>query len=343
MKKIFDKEKLYFFIRFPRFALVISICIVLLGLISLLNLKQESYPDVTPPQVRVSANYQGANAEVIESTIATVLENKLNGVENMTYMTSTSYDGSYTLTLYFKVGTDKNINLMNVQNLIQRVQSQLPEEVQRTGVTAISRSSGAGAVILTLYPESGNWSQLDLTNYGSIYIKDELKRVEGVADVMVFGGGNYSMRIWLDPQKMAGLHISTSDVKNAITSQNTQVATGALGQLPTDEKNALQITLKTPGRLDEVEQFENIILRSNMDGSNVKIKVIARVELGAESYSNLGLVNGKPSAVVVISQLPDANIINLSKAVKAKVNELNARLDNGIKILYVKDDADFIH
>ncbi len=343
MKKIFDKDKLFFFIRKPRFALVISVCIVLLGLISLLSLKQESYPDVTPPQVRVSASYQGASAEVIESTIATILENKLNGVENLSYMTSTSYDGSYTLTLYFKVGTDKNINLMNVQNLIQRVQSQLPEEVQRTGVTAISRSSGAGAVILTLYPESGNWSQLDLTNYGSIYIKDELKRVEGVADVMVFGGGNYSMRIWLDPQKMAGLNISTSDVKTAISNQNTQVATGALGQLPTDEKSALQITLKTPSRLDEVREFENIILRSNSDGSNVRIKDIARVELGAESYSNLGLVNGKPSAVVVISQLPDANILNLSKAVKAKVNELNSRLNNGIKILYVKDDADFIH
>ncbi len=343
MKKIFDKEKLYLFIRKPRFALVISICIVLLGLISMMSLKQESYPEVTPPQVRVSANYQGASAEVIESTVATVLENKLNGVENMTYMTSTSYDGSYTLTLYFKVGTDKNVNLMNVQNLIQRVQSQLPEDVQRTGVTAISRSSGSGAIILTLYPESGNWNQLDLTNYGSIYIKDELKRVEGVADVMVFGGGNYSMRIWLDPQKMAGLNISTSEVKTAVTNQNTQVATGALGALPTDEKRALQITLKTPGRLDDVEEFENIIIRSNSDGSNVKLKDIARVELGAESYSNLGLVNGKPSAVVVISQLPDANIINLSKAVKEKVNELNARLNNGIKILYVKDDADFIH
>ncbi len=343
MKKIFDKEKLFFFIRKPRFALVISICIVILGLISILSLKQESYPDVTPPQVRVSATYQGASAEVIESSVATVLENKLNGVENMTYMTSTSTDGSYSLTIYFKVGTDKNINLMNVQNLIQRVQSQLPEEVQRTGVTAISRSSGSGAIILTLYPESGNWSQLDLTNYGSIYIKDELKRVEGVADVSVFGGGNYSMRIWLDPQKMAGLNVSTSEIKNAITSQNTQVATGALGQLPTNDPQALQITLKTPGRLDDVKQFENIIIRSNMDGSNVKIKDVARVELGAESYSNLGLVNGKPSAVVVISQLPDANIINLSKAVKAKVNEINARMTNGIKILYVKDDADFIH
>ncbi len=343
MKKILNKEELYIFIKKPRFALVISICIVLLGFISLLGLKQESYPEVTPPQVRVSATYQGASAEVIESTVATVLENKLNGVENMTYMTSTSYDGSYSLTIYFKVGTDKNINLMNVQNLIQRVQSQLPEDVQRTGVTAISRSSGSGAIILTLYPESGDWNQLDLTNYGSIYIKDELKRVEGVADVMVFGGGNYSMRIWLDPQKMAGLNISTSEVKTAVTNQNTQVATGALGALPTDEKRALQITLKTPGRLDDVKEFENIIIRSNTDGSNVKLKDIARVELGAESYSNLGLVNGKPSAVVVISQLPDANIINLSKAVKAKVNEINGRLTNGIKILYVKDDADFIH
>ena len=252
MKKIFDKEKLFFFIRKPRFALVISVCIVIMGFISMISLKQESYPDVTPPQVRVSANYQGASAEVIESSVATVLENKLNGVEDMTYMTSTSYDGSYSLTLYFKVGSDKNINLMNVQNRIQQVQSQLPEDVQRTGVTAISRTSGSGAIILTLYPESGNWTQLDLTNYGSIYIKDELKRIDGVADVEVFGGGNYSMRIWLDPQKMAGLNISTSEVKTAIANQNTQVTAGALGQLPTDEPNALQLTLKTQGRLDEL-------------------------------------------------------------------------------------------
>lgn len=343
MKKIFDKEKLFFFIRKPRFALVISVCIVIMGIISMISLKQESYPDVTPPQVNVSASYQGASAEVVESSIATVLENKLNGVENLSYMTSTSYDGSYSLTLYFKVGSDKNINLMNVQNRIQQVQSQLPEEVQRTGVTAVSKSSGSGAVILTLYPESGNWSQLDLTNYGSIYIKDELKRVDGVADVNVYGAGDYSMRIWLDPQKMAGLNISTSEVKAAITSQNTQVTAGALGQLPTDEKNALQITLKTQGRLDDVKQFENIIIRSNSDGSNVRIKDIARVELGASSYSNLGLVNGKPSAIVMISQLPDANVINLSKAVKAKIDELNSKMSNGIKIIYVKDDADYIH
>ncbi len=343
MKKIFDKDKLYFFIQKPRFALVISICIVIMGLISMATLKQESYPDVTPPQISVSATYTGASAEVVESSVATVLENKLNGVENLTYMTSTSYDGTYRLTMYFKVGSDKNINLMNVNNRIQQVQSQLPEDVQRTGITAVSKSSGSGALILTLYPERGNWSQLDLTNYGSIYIKDELKRVDGVADVNVYGAGDYSMRIWLDPQKMAGLNVSSSEVRSAIASQNTQVTAGALGALPTDDEQALQLTLKTKGRLADVKEFENIIIRSNMDGSNVRIKDIGRVELGAQSYSNLGLVNGKPSAVIVISQLPDANIINLSKAVHAKVDELNARMTNGIKIITIKDDAEYIH
>lgn len=342
MKKIFDKSKLYFFIQKPRFALVISICIVIVGLISMFSLKQESYPDVTPPQVQVSANYQGASAEVIESSIATVLENKLNGVENLSYMSSTSYDGSYSLTMYFKVGSDNNINLMNVQNRIQQVQSQLPEDVQRTGVTAISRSSGSGALILTLYPESGSWSQLDLTNYGSIYIKDELKRVDGVADINVYGAGDYSMRIWLDPQKMAGLNVSISEIKSAISNQNTQVTAGSLGALPTDDPQALQLTLKTNGRLSDVKEFENIIIRSNMDGSNIRLKDVARVELGAQSYSNLGLVNGKPSAIIMVSQLPDANIINMSKAVHAKVDELNSRLTNGIKILTIKDDADYI-
>ena len=342
MKKILDKSKLYFFIQKPRFALVISICIVILGLISLLGLKQESYPDVTPPQIQVSANYMGASAEVIESSVATVLEQKLNGVENLTYMTSTCYDGSYSLKMYFKVGTDKNVNLMNVQNRIQQVQSQLPQDVQRTGVTAITRTSGSGALILTIYPERGNWSQLDLTNYGSIYIKDELKRVEGVADVDVYGAGDYSMRIWLDPQKMAGLNISTGEIKAAINAQNTQVAAGALGQRPTDDEQALQITLKTPGRLQNVKEFENIIIRSNIDGSNIKIKDVARVELGAQNYQNLGLVDGKPSAVIVISQLPDANIINMSKAVHKKVDELNSRINNGLKIITVKDDADYI-
>lgn len=340
--KIFDKNKLYFFIRKPRFALVISICIVLMGLISLAGLKQESYPDVTPPQIQVSANYMGASAEVVESSVATVLEQKLNGVENLTYMTSTCYDGMYQLKMYFKVGTDKNVNLMNVQNRIQQVQSQLPEDVQRTGVTAISRTAGSGALIFTLLPEYGNWSQLDLTNYGSIYVKDELKRVDGVADVEVFGSGDYSMRIWLDPQKMAGLNISTSEVRAAIKAQNTQITAGALGQRPTDDEQALQITLKTNGRLQDVKEFENIIIRSNIDGSNVKIKDIAKVELGAQTYQNLGLVNGKPSAVIIISQLPDANIINMSKAVHKKVDELNSRLNNGLKIITVKDDADYI-
>ena len=343
MKKILDKAKLYFFIQKPRFALVISVCIVIMGLISMSTLKQENYPDVTPPQVRVSASYAGANAEVIESSIATVLENKLNGVEDLSYMTSTSSDGSYSLTMYFKVGSDRNINLMNVQNRIQQVLSQLPEEVQRTGVTALSRTSGSGAIILNIKPVEGNWSQLDMTNYGSIYIKDELKRVEGVADIDVYGSGDYSMRIWLDPQKMAGLNISTTEVKNAITAQNNQVTAGSLGALPTDDKQALQLTLKSKGRLSEVKEFENIIIRSNMDGSKVRLKDIARVELGADSYSRLGKVNGKPAALIMVSQLSDANILNLSKAVKQKIADLNSRLDNGLQIQVIKDDSDYIH
>ena len=343
MKRIFDKEKLYFFIRKPRFALVISVCIVIMGLISMATLKQENYPDVTPPQVRVSASYTGANAEVIESSIATVLENKLNGVENLSYMTSTSYDGSYSLTMYFKVGTDKNVNLMNVQNRIQQVLSQLPEEVQRTGVTALSRTSGSGALILNIMPEKGNWTQLNMTNYGSIYIKDELKRVEGVADIDVYGSGDYSMRIWLDPQKMAGLNISTTEVKNAVINQNTQVTAGSLGALPTDDEQALQLTLKSKGRLSDVKEFEDIIIRSNMDGSKVRLKDIARVELGAVSYTSLGTVNGKPAALIMVSQLSDANLLNLSKAVKQKIQEINSRLDNGLKIQIIKDDSDYIH
>ncbi len=342
MKKIFDINKLFFFIRKPRFALVISVCIVIMGLISLANLKQESYPDVTPPQIQVSASYTGANAEVIESSVASVLENKLNGVENLTYMISTSTDGNYSLTMYFKVGSDKNINLMNVQNRIQQVQSQLPEDVKRTGVTAISKSSGSGALILNIYPEKGNWNQLDLTNYGSIYIKDELKRVDGVADVNVYGAGDYSMRIWLDASKMSGLGVSTSEVKQAIANQNTQVTAGSLGSEPTDEKPSLQITLKTKGRLANVEDFENIIIRSNYNGTNVKIKDIAKVELGAQSYSNLGIVDGKPAAIIMVSQLPDANIINLSDEIHKKVDELNSKLDNGLKIQYIKDDAEYI-
>jgi len=342
MKKILDKEKLYFFIRKPRFALVISICIVILGVISMLTLKQENYPDVTPPQIKVSASYTGASAEVIESSIATVLENKLNGVENLSYMTSTSYDGTYSLTMYFKVGSDKNVNLMNVQNRIQQVLSQLPEDVQRTGVTAVSRTSGSGALILDINPLTDNWSQLDMTNYGSIYIKDELKRVDGVADIDVFGSGDYSMRIWLDPQKMAGLNVSTSEVKNAIINQNTQVTAGALGALPTDSKQALQITLKTKGRLADVKDFEEIIIRSSMDGNKIRLKDFASVELGADSYSRLGIIDGKPAALIMVSQLSDANILNLSKAVKAKVAELNSRMDNGLEVRIVKDDSEYI-
>ena len=221
------KKGLYFFITKPRFAIVISILITIVGLISMFGLQLEKYPNITPPQITVSASYPGASAAVIESSVASILESQINGVENMLYMSSTCYDEAYSLSIFFKVGTNKDINLVNVQNRIKQVESLLPEDVKRLGVTAVNRVSGAGACILSLMSDDGSWNQLDLTNYGTIYIKDEITRLKGVGDVNVFGAGDYSMRIWLDPQKMANLNISVSEIKAAISTQNVQVSSGA--------------------------------------------------------------------------------------------------------------------
>ena len=222
------KEDLYFFIKKPRFAVVISAFIVILGLLSLFGLQQEKYPNITPPQVTVSASYPGASAAVIESSIASLLESQLNGVKDMIYMSSTSYDNAYSLNIYFKTGTDNDINLMNVQNKLQQVQSLLPQEVVQQGVTAENKVGGAGAFILNLASENGSWNQLDLTNYANIYVKDAIKRINGVGSVNVFGADDYSMRIWLDPAKLASYKVSISEVKTAIRNQNAQFATGKI-------------------------------------------------------------------------------------------------------------------
>ncbi len=330
------------FIRRPKLAIVISLAILLAGILMINTLPLEEYPSITPPQVVVSATYAGASSDVIESTIAAPVEAQLNGVQDMIYMSSTSQNGSYSLTLYFAVGSDPDMAVVNVQNQLQLVTPRLPEEVRRYGLSVKKSTGGPGLLMISVNSPHNSYDPLFISNYADIYIKDELARIRGVGKVSVFGSSNYSMRIWLDPQKMAGLNISTSEIKSAISNQNTQVTAGALGQLPTDDAQALQLTLKTKGRLADVKDFENIIIRSNMDGSNVRVKDVARVELGAQSYSNLGLVNGKPSAIVMISQLPDANVINMSKAVHAKIDELNSRMTNGIKIMTIKDDAEYI-
>ena len=336
------KEDLYFFIQKPRFAVVISAFIVIVGLISLFGLQQEKYPNITPPQVTVTASYPGASAAVIESSVASLLESELNGVKNMLYMTSTCYDSAYSLEIYFKTGTDNDINLMNVQNKIQQVQALLPYEVTSQGITAENQVSGAGAIILNLSSEDGSWNQLDLTNYASIYLKDAIKRISGVGSVNVFGADDYSIRIWLDPAKVANYKVSISEIKNAIQSQNAQISTGALGDMPTNEKPSLKLSLLTKGRFSTPEEFGNIIIRSDSSGSQIRLKDVARVELGSKTYSRFGLVDAKPGALIQVMPLPGANTVDIVKNVHKEMDRISRTLPDSLKIDTMMDSAIFI-
>ena len=336
------KEDLYFFIKKPRFAVVISLFITIVGLISLFGLQQEKYPNITPPQVNVIASYPGASAAVIESSVASLLESELNGVKDMIYMSSTCYDSSYSLDIYFKTGTDNDVNLMNVQNKIQQVQALLPSAVTEQGITAEYQVGGAGAIILNLSSEDGSWNQLDLTNYASIYIKDAIKRINGVGSVNIFGADDYSMRIWLDPAKLASYKVSISEITSAIQNQNAQISTGALGDLPTNEKPSLKLSLLTKGRLTTPQEFENIIVRSNSDGFKIRLKDVARVELGAKTYSRFGLVDAKPGALIQVMPLPGANTVDIVKNVHKEMERLSKTLPNSLKIDTMMDSAVFI-
>lgn len=310
-----------FFIERPRFAFVISIVIILVGIIALKSLPLEQYPNVTPPQVRVSATYTGASSDVIESTVAAPIESAVNGVENMLYMVSDSKDGSYSLNIYFEVGSDPNMNVVNVQNKVSLVTSRLPSDVSRYGLTVKQNTGGGGLLYYGIYSPDNSVDLVGLSNYASIYIKDELARVNGVAEVQVFGGKDYSMRIWLDSEKLAALNVSPSEVASAITAQNAQVSAGALGNEPLVNKTDMAITLKTPGRLKTKEEFENIIVRASTNGETIRVKDIARVELQGENYITEGKVDGKSVAVMSVSQLSYANSI-------AVANECNRRMEN---------------
>ena len=338
-----NKEDLYFFIKKPRFAVVISAVIVILGLLSLFGLQQEKYPNITPPQVTISAYYPGASASVIESSIASLLESQLNGVQDMIYMSSTSYDGAYNLTIFFKTGTDNDINLMNVQNKLQQVQSLLPQEVLQQGLTAENKVGGAGAIILNLASEDDSWNQLDLTNYANIYVKDAIKRINGVGSVNVFGADDYSMRIWVDPAKLASYKVSIAEIRNAIQNQNIQLSAGALGDQPTDANPSLKLSLLTKGRLQTPEEFGNIIVRSNSDGSKLRLKELSRVELGAKSYSMFGIVNTKPAALIQVMPLPGANTVEICNSIYKTMDELSQTFPESLKLDIMMDSSTFIH
>jgi len=338
-----DKKDLYFFIRKPRFSVVISVIIVILGLLSLFGLQQEKYPNITPPQVTISAYYPGASAAVIESSVASLLESQLNGVKDMIYMSSTSYDGAYNLNIYFKTGTDNDVNLMNVQNKLQQVQSLLPQEVLQQGLTAENKVGGAGAIILNLASDNGSWNQLDLTNYANIYVKDAIKRINGVGSVNVFGADDYSIRIWLDPAKLASYKVKISDIRDAITNQNVQLSTGALGDRPTDANPSLKLSLLTKGRLQTPEEFGNIIIRSNSDGSKLRLKEFSRVELGAKSYNMFGIVNTKPAALIQVMPLPGANTVEICNNIYKTIDELSQTFPDSLKLDIMMDSSTFIN
>ncbi len=330
------------FIQRPKLAIVISLAIMLAGMLMIKTLPLEEYPSITPPQVVVTATYAGASSDVIESTIAAPVEAQLNGVEDMIYMSSTSQNGQYQLTLYFDIGSDPDMAVVNVQNKLQLVTPRLPEEVKRYGLSVQKTTGGPGLLMISINSPSGTYDSLYIANYASIYIKDELARIKGVGKVSVFGSSDYSMRVWLDATKMANLGISVSDVSSAIQAQNIQSPAGDLGVEPMINKQLIKLTMRTKGRLQTPEEFENIIVRSKPDGSQVKIKDIGRVELGAESYSYFSRIGGRQSAIISVSQLPEANAIDLSNKIRAKMKELSKGFPQGIEYKIQRDETEFV-
>lgn len=330
------------FIKRPKLAIVISLAIMLAGMLMITSLPLEEYPSITPPQVVVTATYAGASSDVVEDTIAAPVEAQLNGVEDMIYMSSTSQNGQYQLTLYFEIGSDPDMAVVNVQNQLQLVTPRLPEEVKRYGLSVKKSTGGPGLMMISVNSPTHTYDSLYIANYASIYIKDELARIKGVGKVAVFGSSDYSMRIWLDATKMANLGVSVSEVNAAIQAQNTQVPAGDLGVEPMKNKQMIKLTMRTKGRLKDVSEFENIIVRSKADGSQIKLKDIARVELGAESYSYFSRIGGKDSAIISISQLPEANAIDLSNKISAKMKELSKSFPQGIEYKIQRDETEFV-
>ena len=320
-----------FFIERPRFAFVVSIVIMLVGFIALKNLPLEDYPTITPPQVTVIATYNGASSDVIESTVAAPIESAVNGVERMLYMTSDSKDGRYMLTIFFEVGSNPDMNVVNVQNKVSLVTARLPEEVSRYGLTVKQNTGGGGLLYYGIYSPDGSADLIKLSNYAAIFLKDELARINGVAEVQVFGGKDYSMRVWLDSQKMASLNVSPSEVASAINAQNAQISAGALGTEPLVNKADMTLTLKTPGRLKTVEEFENIIIRSGRGAQAIKLKDIAKVELAGENYVTAGKVDNQDVAVMSVTQLSYANSIDVANKCNKRMEELSKTFPEGIK------------
>ena len=311
-----------FFIDRPIFASVLSIVITLGGLLALVTLPLAQFPRITPPTVNVQATYPGASAKDVADAVASPIEQEVNGVEGMMYMSSQcTNDGSYNLTVTFKQGVDLNMAQVLVQNRVNLAVPKLPDVIKQTGVSTLRKSPDILMGMALMSPK-GRYNQLYLSNYALRFIKDELGRVEGVSDVFLFGQRDFSMRIWVDPDKLSGRGLTASDVVSAIREQNNQVAVGMIGQPPSPSNQQLQITLDTRGRLTDVAQFEDIILRATVDGRYIKIKDVARVELGPKNQDVGTRFDGRGNVFLAVFQLPDANALKTAERVIKKMNEL---------------------
>lgn len=327
------------FIKRPVMAMSIAILIVIVGIISLMSLPVEQYPDIAPPTVVVDATYTGASADAVMNSVIMPLEESINGVENMMYITSTATNsGTATIQIYFKQGTDPDMAAVNVQNRVSKAQGLLPSEVTKIGVSTSKRQTSF-LQINTLVSTDGRYDESFLANYLDINIVPEVKRIEGVGDVTLLGD-TYSMRIWLNPQRMAQYGLQPSDVTAVLGEQNIEAPTGALGE---NSDNVFQYTMKYKGRLKSVDEFGNIVVRSNEDGSILRLKDIARVELGRLSYSFHGEVDGKPGVTFLAFQVAGANATEVNERITARLQELSANLPAGVEFIQLMSSNDFLY
>ena len=331
-----------FFVDRPILAGVLSVLIVIAGSISLFKLPISEYPEVVPPTVVVKASYPGANPKVIAETVATPLETQIVGVENMLYTSSQSTsDGQMTLTVTFALGTNLNDAQVQVQNRVSQALPRLPEEVQRLGVTTQKSSPDLTMVVHLISPDN-RYDMLYLSNYARLHVKDQLARLDGVGDVQIFGAGEYSMRVWLDPDKLASRNMTTGDVIKAIREQNVQVAAGALNAPPGPNNNAFQVNINTQGRLTTEDEFLNIVVRSDAQGSVTHLRDVGKVELGSSSYALRSLLDNKEAVAVPVFQRPGSNAINISDQVRAEMAELKKDFPQGMDYKIVYDPTVFV-
>jgi hydrophobe/amphiphile efflux-1 (HAE1) family protein len=330
-----------FFIQRPIFACVLAIIVMALGVFSVLNLPIERYPDIAPPRISVSTTYTGADAETVEESVTQVLEQQIKGIDNLLYFSSSSdSSGRARISISFENGTDPDTAQVQVQNSINGVLNRLPDDVQRQGVT-VNKSLGDTFMVVGLYDETGKSNNIELGDYLSDHIEQELSRIEGIGEVDVFGS-QYAMRIWLNPNSLRQYQLMPSDIRTAIEAQNTQVAAGGVGDLPVAADQYLNAKVTAGSRLRTVDEFKNIIVKSNTDGSYIYLKDVARIELGAENYQSFNTINGYPSSGMGISLSSGANALATSALIKAELAKISEKLPQGYKIVYPRDNTPFV-